>query len=35
MVVVILHEGDFFGRNAALHQLGFQVVVSAKLAAQF
>jgi len=27
IAVVVLHEGDFFGRNAALHKLGFQVVV--------
>ena len=35
ITVVILNEGDFFGGNAAFHQLGFQVVVNAKLAAQF
>ena len=35
IAVVILNEGNFFGGNAAFHQLGFQVVVNAKLAAQF
>ena len=35
IAVEILHEGDLLGGNAACNELGFQIIVGAKLAAQF
>ena len=33
VAVIILHEGDLFGGNAASGKFGFQIIVSGKLAA--